>query len=187
MSLPAWIRVTGHRRRWLGAGAPIGGAAARQTDPPTAAHAPPTPNVAVNAASSIKPALPGIGSTARYSDYDTGLCLDGNGAGNAYTNPCYGGGDTHQNWATSATEFGRLTLKDQQTGRCLDSNYAGDVYTSPCDGDDTYQNWSFGGNGPAYTIQNYQTGRCLDSNASEKLYTSPCNWNNFYENWDPRS
>jgi hypothetical protein len=131
------------------------------------------------------PALPVSGLYVRYQDDNTGLCLDGNYAGSSYTNPCYGGGDTFQDWAYEITQYNAVTLGSQQTGRCLDSNYAGNVYTSLCDGNDTFQNWSFGSQGTGFTIQNYQTGLCLDSNANENDYTDPCNWNNSYQNWTP--
>jgi hypothetical protein len=120
--------------------------------------------------------------TTRWRDYQTALCLDSNYAGAVYTNPCYAGGDTYQNWEFySGTYAGNY--QDQQTGLCLDSNYAGAVYTDACDSDDTYQNWTLGGEGPGETIQDYQTGLCLDSNSAEAVYTYACNWNDTYQNW----
>jgi hypothetical protein len=151
---------------------------------PSAAQANVAPDPAASNFTAAVPALPLSGYYIRYYDYNTGLCLDGNGDGSSYTNPCYAGGDTYQDWAYYITGI-TSTLQDEQTGRCLDSNYAGNVYTSPCDGNDTYQNWSFGGQGPAYTVQDYQTGLCLDSNSSENDYTDPCNWNDYYQNWVP--
>jgi hypothetical protein len=184
MNLITRFSAVSPRRRWRAACAAAIGATALATGltvAPMAAQADQPPNAAV---SSVR-ALPVSGVYSRYQDYATGLCLDGNYT-NSYTNPCYGGGDTYQEWAYFITEY-TSTLQDYQTGRCLDGNYAGAVYTSPCDGDDTYQNWNFGGQGPGYTIQDYQTGRCLDSNSSDSDYTSPCNWNNNYENWTPVS
>ena len=168
------------RRRWRTVCAAAVGAAALATGlavAPTAAQAQLIP---------AHPVLPVSGLYVRYQDYNTGWCLDGNSAGSSYTNPCYSGGDTYQEWAYFPTEYTE-TVQDSQTGRCLDSNYAGNVYTSPCDGDDTYQNWSFGGEGPGFTVQDFQTGLCLDSNSSEADYTDSCNWNNYYQNWTPIS
>jgi hypothetical protein len=112
-------------------------------------------------------------------DYQTGLCLDSNGS--AYTLACNGG--NYQTWDVYTDPYGGYNFVDNQTGECLDSNDAGDVYTSPCNWNNTYQNWTTGGNGPANTVQDGQTGRCLDSNYAGNIYTSPCNWNDTYQNW----
>jgi Ricin-type beta-trefoil lectin domain len=121
--------------------------------------------------------------TIRWQDYQTSLCLDSNYAGSVYTNPCYAGGDTYQNWEFYIGTYS-ANFQDQQTGLCLDSNYAAAVYTDACDSNDTYQNWTGGGEGPGVTIQDYQTGLCLDSNDAEAVYTYACNWNDTYQNWN---
>lgn len=124
----------------------------------------------------------GAGLISAFGDSATGLCLDGNGAGDAYTGPC-GGDNNYQMWAVTATSSGGNTLQSQATGRCLDSNADGKVYTSPCDGNNTYENWHLNTDS-ATTLQNNQTGLCLDSNAAGNLYTSPCNGDNSYQIWD---
>jgi hypothetical protein len=177
VSLLARLSVLSLRRRWRTASVIVLGATSLVLVP-VAAHAQTTQD---------QPGIPMLGVYSRWSDYSTGRCLDSNYAGSAYTSPCYAGGDTYQEWAMFETEYGRDTLNDLQTGRCLDSNSAGAVYTDSCNGDDTYQNWSLGGDGPGYTLQDLQTGLCLDSNSSGSLYTDPCNWNNYYQNWSPTS
>jgi hypothetical protein len=187
MSLLSRVRAPGPRRLWLPAMVAVLGAMALVAGPSGAAQAQAQPAQAQPAQAQLaqaQPLLPFLYEFSRYQDYNTRRCYDSNYAGAAYTDPCYSGGDTFQEWAEYPTEYS-FTLQNEQTRRCLDSDYAGSVYTSPCDGDNTYENWSVGGEGPAYTLEDYQTHRCLDSNTSGHLYTSPCNWNDYYENWIP--
>jgi hypothetical protein len=175
-------------------------ATALMVAPATAAYAQTTPTIDAG----FQPAVASVGSYALptaetyvgYYDVNTNLCLNLNSDGSVGTASCPLGANgfpvgttgANQEWAYYMTGYGAtLQSADQvnQTNLCLDSNYAANVYTSPCDGDDTFQDWSWGGQGTAFTIQNYQTGLCLDSNSSGNLYTNPCNWNDNYQNWVP--
>jgi hypothetical protein len=94
-----------------------------------------------------------------------------------------GGGSTLLQWTVYTDPFGGFNLVNTGTGQCLDSNYAANVYTDSCNWNDSYQNWTFGGEGPGSTIQDGQTLLCLDSNESGDVYTYSCNWNDNYQNW----
>jgi serine/threonine-protein kinase len=105
-----------------------------------------------------------------YQDVATGFCLDSNGNGSVYTQPCNRG--SYQNWQNQGQ-----TLVDVATGFCLDSNGNGSVYTQPCNRGN-YQNWQTRGQ----TLVDVATGLCLDSNGNGSVYTQPCNRGN-YQNW----
>ena len=125
--------------------------------------------------------------TSRLYNFQTGLCLDSNGAGNVYTdniNDCNGSNE-YQNWNVWSNGNLGLGLQDQATGLCLDSNSAGQVYTDACDADDAYQEWTGGGAGQGHTFEDVATGLCLDSNGAGNVYTDDidgCNWDN-YQSW----
>ena len=105
-------------------------------------------------------------------DAQTGLCLDSDIYGNAYTDNCNTG--NYQNW-----RFDVNGIVNAQTGLCLDSNSYGQVYTKSCRSGG-YTSWQFFGK----TIRARDTGRCLDSNYAGQIYTQPCNTGN-YQNWIP--
>lgn len=114
------------------------------------------------------------------SDVQTGLCLDSNYNGNAYTHSCNGG--TFQIWTVDLDAVGSYATEvvDGATGKCLDSNYSGNVYTLSCNGGSSQQLY-FSYMEPT-TIVNTQTGQCLDSNYNGNLYTLPCNGGT-YQQW----
>jgi hypothetical protein len=122
-------------------------------------------------------------------DRQTGRCLDSNGSGSVYTNPCQYPGNLYQVWTQTEWEavvpggptYYFLTFKDYATGRCLDSNGSGSVYTNLCQlPGNPYQTWYAGGGGP---LLDGGTSRCLDSNYAGHVYTLPCNGGN-YQKWD---
>ncbi|CAF4485226.1 unnamed protein product [Rotaria sp. Silwood2] len=105
----------------------------------------------------------------------TGLRLDSNADGQAYTHVPNGG--PYQVWQIINTNENSFNLKDNATGLVLDSNENGNVYTLTGNGG-AYQKWTFNG----LTIIHVATGRTLDSNYDGKLYTLPPNGGNF-QNW----
>ncbi len=123
-----------------------------------------------------------------FQQYNTHLCLGA--VASVYTTlPLPSGGcdqnDHYEFWYVIPTSQGGSTLKNYATSQCLDSNSAGQVYVSPCNGNNRYENWNLGGQGPGKTVKDLQTGRCLDGNGAGNVYTSPCNWKNLYQNWIP--
>ncbi|CAF4882008.1 unnamed protein product [Rotaria sp. Silwood1] len=105
----------------------------------------------------------------------TGLRLDSNADGQAYTVAPNGG--PFQVWHIINTNENSFNLKNDATGLFLDSNENGDVYTLTRNGG-ANQKWTFNGR----TIINVATGRALDSNYDGKLYTLAPNGGNF-QNW----
>jgi hypothetical protein len=71
----------------------------------------------------------------------TGLCLDSNDNGNAYTKGCNGG--AYQLWNYTSTSHNPPYGKywNVATGRCLDSNNKEELYTYPCKDGYGGQNW----------------------------------------------
>jgi hypothetical protein len=119
--------------------------------------------------------------TYSIQSYQTGLCLYQDIIGvSTYNPPC---DEADEMWSAVTDPYGGFNLVNESTGNCLDGNYS-NVYWSPCNWNDTYQNWTVGGQGPAATIQNGQTQYCLDGNYNYNVYTSPCNWNNTFQNWN---
>jgi hypothetical protein len=105
-----------------------------------------------------------------YVNEATGLCLDSNADGHAYTMACNGG--TFQKWSGDGQ-----ALVNAETGLCLDSNAGGQAYTLACNGGN-FQKWTVSGK----ALINVATGLCLDSNSSGDLYTMGCNGGSF-QNW----
>jgi len=208
-----------YARQPLLGGTPVATTAAPTTDPPPPTTAPnptdvPTPDGtgstpgqgSTPTSASSSPAGPAPTTTqpavstgptpgtflgyVRFTNYQTGRCLDSDHSGAVFTSPC--DGSIYQAFAVLYTPYstgpggkysGGISYMDPQTNRCLDSNVEGQAYTLPCSWDNTFQNWSRGGRGPADTVQNYQTRRCLDSNQQGQVYTLPCDWNNTFQNW----
>ena len=123
--LPTRIRAGRRTRRRLAACAAAAGAAA----------------LVFGAAGVPAKAASSLSAPINLCNYQTGLCVDSNYAGNAYTLSWNGG--NYQYWWPTYTGLatGAITWQDAQTGRCLDSNYNGNLYTSPCNYNNTYQNW----------------------------------------------
>jgi Ricin-type beta-trefoil lectin domain len=121
--------------------------------------------------------------TTSWVDAESGLCLDGNDAGAAYTLGCLNP-DGYQQW-TAQDDTQGYRLISVNTGRCLDSNYAGQVYTNPCYYPDNYQDWGIYPDGNYYRIEDVRTLMCLDSNNAGQLYTNPCWYPDIYQDWSP--
>ncbi len=116
-----------------------------------------------------------------WQDTATGLCLDSNNSGDAYTHVC--GGD-YQRWARFSLGVG-IMFRDLQTDRCLDSDGFGRVFTTPCHVLKS-QNWYMTDTGgQQYEIKNVITGLCLDSNFEGNLYALACNGGK-YQRWHLR-
>ncbi|MFJ7990513.1 RICIN domain-containing protein [Streptomyces sp. NPDC096351] len=114
----------------------------------------------------------------------TGLCLDSDAKGNAYTKSC----DPEKNnpyqqwtyfWDASGEKF---ALRNVQTLRCLEVNSSDGVKTYPCS-DHDIQNWDEHVYLGAALFQSVYNGRALDSNQKGQLYTSPYNAGNPYMRW----
>lgn len=141
--------------------------------------------IALAATLTATPASAGVIETGVLADVSTTLCLDSNSAGVVYTdnfNYCNGSNNYQiwRHWDNGSLGSG---LQDVATGLCLDSNYAGNVYTDSCNANNSYQEWTPGGEGPGTTWQDVQTGKCLNSNNGGNVYTTACNWNDYYQNW----
>lgn len=116
-----------------------------------------------------------IHSQTRFRNVQTGLRLDSNGAGYAYTHVQNDG--PFQRWTIQSAGGEAFFLQNAATGRFLDSNANGNVYTLPGNGG-VFQKWKFSGQ----SIINVATGRALDSNYVGNLYTLPPHGGN-HQNW----
>ncbi|MEF3113440.1 RICIN domain-containing protein [Streptomyces chrestomyceticus] len=115
----------------------------------------------------------------------TGLCLDSDYQGNAYTKSC-GNDNPYQQWSMFGNDDEGYDIKSQKTGRCLETVGYGDaVRTAPCSPDSpASQQWKqevLGGQRVIY--KNVANGRALDSNQKGQLYTSPYGTGNLYMQW----
>ena len=136
--------------------------------------------VAISAAATVVGVL-GLVSPAQaagpywWRDIATGLCLDSNTSGSAYTLSCNGGSFQQWVWSGSASA---VEHRNVATGLCLDINTSGRVYTLSCNGG-SFQKWRRAGQ----QWINVATGLCLDSNTSGRVYTLSCNGGSF-QKWD---
>lgn len=112
----------------------------------------------------------------------SGLCLDSNGAGNAYGHVCNGG--NFQRWIDEPGPYGAHRFRDLWTGLCLDHNTSGTVYTHSCN-DGWYQQWQFSTPGAGGESQwtNLATGLCLKASDDGTLTTESCN-QSVYQVWN---
>ncbi|MEU2616455.1 RICIN domain-containing protein [Micromonospora sp. NPDC007271] len=80
-----------------------------------------------------------IGETT-FVNYQTGLCLDSNSAGDVYAISCNGG--AYQRWYLAGT--GGRQIRNAATERCLDGT-GGNVITSRCNDLASSQAWTING------------------------------------------
>jgi hypothetical protein len=141
----------------------------------------------VTAATLTPTAANAAADTTIIRNWETGLCLDSNAAGNVYTGPCNGG--PYQSWkmtillvAPNSSDDVTAVLTNVATGRCLDSNFGGSIYTSPCQLPNDWQHWLWWGDGNVTQFADHHTRLFLDSNRAGNAYTLASNLGG-YQNW----
>jgi serine/threonine-protein kinase len=133
-------------------------------------------------------------------NWETGLCLDSNWAGDVYTLPCELGTNPHQVWEIwqqGTSSMGPIVqLRNKATGRCLDTADGSNPVTISsydCPAHPAgwlppayvYRTFFHATGSPWYKMQFrswYSSGYCLDSNRGGDVYSIPCNGGN-YQNW----
>ncbi|MEU7245911.1 MULTISPECIES: RICIN domain-containing protein [Streptomyces] len=124
-------------------------------------------------------------SEYQIKNVQTGLCLDSDAKGNAYTKSC-GNDNPYQQWGMFGSDKEGWDVRSEKTGRCLETVGQGDaVRTAPCSPDSpASQQWeTVALPGGRYIFKNGANGRALDSNAKGQLYTSPFGTGNLYMQW----
>ncbi|MEW2374410.1 RICIN domain-containing protein [Streptomyces sp. NPDC006656] len=113
----------------------------------------------------------------------TGLCLDSDTQGKAYTNPCRND-NKYQQWWVHFNDAGQYQLENRQTGLCLQAGSGDSVVTASCSATKSAQWWTLNGIGnQRYVLSNVANGRSLDSNQKGQAYTSPHSLSNPYMQW----
>jgi hypothetical protein len=109
--------------------------------------------------------------------WSNGDCLDSDGDGAVYENPCWAN-DANQDWyiyshwSESTYSYDGMVIQDAQTGQCLAHNPQGLYTTSDCadgENDDTalwnVLEFTDGQGHEVMSISNIATGGCLDANS----------------------
>ncbi|MBD0709978.1 MULTISPECIES: RICIN domain-containing protein [unclassified Streptomyces] len=146
----------------------------------------------LGASTMLLASLPGSASAAeagtravgyQYKNRQTGLCLDSDAQGNAYTKNCDPDkNNAYQQWIYWNVSGDTFQLRNVQTLRCLEANSGDGVKTYPC-ADHIIQKWTYSASNGALIIQSAYNGRALDSNQKGQLYTSPFGTGNPYMQW----
>ncbi|MFF9691314.1 RICIN domain-containing protein [Streptomyces sp. NPDC014623] len=112
----------------------------------------------------------------------TGLCLDSDAQGNAYTKTCRND-NMYQQWWVGLNDGNQFEFENRQTGLCLQAGSGDSVVTAACN-DRASQRWTLNhvDNG-RYVLSNVANGRSLDSNQKGQAYTSPHSLSNLYMQW----
>jgi hypothetical protein len=126
----------------------------------------------------------------RFFDEETGLCLDSDKAGKAYTDDigkCDSYNNKNQLWAHATSGENFYVIRDSATGWCLVSasgHAVNAVTTAPCNRSRALQQWSFQPipNAGTDLVVNAGTGTVLDSDHAGHVYTDAYN-GGFYQDW----
>ncbi|MEU9796689.1 RICIN domain-containing protein [Streptomyces sparsogenes] len=119
----------------------------------------------------------------QFKNVQTGLCLDSDAKGNAYTKSC-GNDNPYQRWSLVWKDDGYV-LRNEKTLRCLGVDGGDAVYTEQCSKyPASSQQWTWDSlDGGRLILRSVANGRALDSNHEGQLYTSPYGTGNLYMQW----
>ncbi|MFJ7990512.1 RICIN domain-containing protein [Streptomyces sp. NPDC096351] len=119
----------------------------------------------------------------QYKNVQTGLCLDSDAKGNAYTKDC-GVNNPYQRWSL-VWKYDGYVLRNEKTLRCLQVDGGDAVSTGQCSNyPATSQQWDWDSlDGQRMILKSTSNGRALDSNHDGQLYTSPRSTSNPYMQW----
>ncbi|MBD0709977.1 hypothetical protein BU197_16745 [Streptomyces sp. CBMA291] len=127
-----------------------------------------------------------VGATlagSQYKNVQTGLCLDSDAKGNAYTKSC-GSDNPYQRWSL-VWKYDGYVLRNEATLRCLRVDGGDSVSTEQCSNyPPTSHQWTWDHlDGERLILKSVANGRALDSNQKGQLYTSPFGTGNPYMQW----
>ncbi|MFJ8295328.1 RICIN domain-containing protein [Streptomyces sp. NPDC094447] len=114
----------------------------------------------------------------------TGLCLDSDYNGNAYTKGCAGDhSNPYQQWIFQWTNYGTFKIENVQTQRCLQRSGSKGVITGSCNSVDADWREEYLGSQRYNLIAT--NGLALDSDAKGNAYLNPKNVpsDNPYQQW----
>ncbi|MEU7159673.1 RICIN domain-containing protein [Streptomyces chrestomyceticus] len=148
---------------------------------------------ALGASAVLLAGMPGSASAAevgiraegrQFKNVQTGLCLDSDAKGNAYTKSC-GNDNLYQRWSWDGNDYNGYKLKNNATNRCLQVGNGDAVRTEPCfTVPRASQLWKWNElDGGRLILKSTANDRALDSNAKGQLYTSPYGTGNLYMQW----